>query len=100
AALLEKDSLQPVERMRIPTDSHLGYESICTRISELVKTLCGKYDFSPGHIGMGTPGTLDPITNSIKNCNAVVLNGKPLKDDLEKLMGIEVRLSNDANCFA
>src|SRR5262249_15710681 len=29
-----------------------------------------------------------------------VLNGKPLKPDLERLLGREVRFANDANCFA
>lgn len=100
AALLNKTDLSVVERTRIPTDGHLGYESIIYRLSELVKGLAAKYDFKPNHIGVGTPGSLDPILNAMKNCNATAINGKPMKDDLERLMGCEVRLSNDANCFA
>jgi predicted NBD/HSP70 family sugar kinase len=36
----------------------------------------------------------------MKNCNSTILNGKPLKSDLEKALGIELKLANDANCFA
>jgi predicted NBD/HSP70 family sugar kinase len=36
----------------------------------------------------------------VKNSNAVWVNGKPLKNDLEKALNREVRLENDANCFA
>lgn len=100
AAILDKITFKPIERMRIPTDGHLGYQSICDRLAGLIRTICNKYNFFPSYVGIGTPGTLDPITNEMKNCNATALNGQPLKDDLEKLLNMEVRLSNDANCFA
>jgi predicted NBD/HSP70 family sugar kinase len=43
---------------------------------------------------------LDPLLQTMKNCNTTALNGKPLKKDLELLLGIPVELANDANCFA
>lgn len=100
AALLNKSDYSVVERMRVPTDGHLGYESVLNRLGDLVTKVSNKYDFKPEHIGIGTPGTIDPILNVIKNCNATALNGKPMKQDLEKILGYEVRMSNDANCFA
>jgi predicted NBD/HSP70 family sugar kinase len=36
----------------------------------------------------------------VKNANSTWLIGKPLKQDLETAIGREVRLANDANCFA
>jgi predicted NBD/HSP70 family sugar kinase len=36
----------------------------------------------------------------MKNSNTTVLNGMPLKKDLEIATGKEIRMSNDANCFA
>ena len=36
----------------------------------------------------------------MKNCNSVVLNGQPLKADLENLLQREIRMANDADCFA
>ncbi len=51
-------------------------------------------------IGIGTPGAISPITGLLRNSNSVCLNGKPFKDDLENKLQREVRISNDANCFA
>ena len=49
-------------------------------------------------IGIGTPGALR-ADGTIKNANSVVLNGKPLKTDLERALGRTVAMTNDANCF-
>jgi predicted NBD/HSP70 family sugar kinase len=51
-------------------------------------------------VGVGTPGAVSAGTGVLKNAYASVLNGKPLKPDLERLLGREVRFANDANCFA
>jgi fructokinase len=51
-------------------------------------------------VGMGTPGAISPASGLMKNSNSTVLNGKPLKQDLEQLLGREIRMANDANCFA
>lgn len=53
-----------------------------------------------GSIGIGTPGSLSPKTGLLRNSNSVCMNGQPVKQDLEKLLKREIRLTNDANCFA
>lgn len=53
-----------------------------------------------GSVGIGTPGALSPATGLLRNCNSTCLNGKPFKQDLEKSLQREIRISNDANCFA
>jgi fructokinase len=53
-----------------------------------------------GSVGIGMPGALSHVTGLVKNANSTWLIGKPLKQDLEKALGREVRLENDANCFA
>ncbi|MDB5901936.1 MAG: hypothetical protein JWM26_814 [Betaproteobacteria bacterium] len=53
-----------------------------------------------GSIGIGTPGALSPATRRIRNSNSACLNGRALKEDLERAIGREIRLANDANCFA
>ncbi|MEJ2059254.1 MAG: ROK family protein [Gammaproteobacteria bacterium] len=53
-----------------------------------------------GTVGLGTPGAISPPTGLLKNSNSVCLNGHPFKTDLEALFGREVRMANDANCFA
>ena len=39
-------------------------------------------------------------TGLVKNANSTWLLGRPLKADLERALGREVRIANDANCFA
>ena len=53
-----------------------------------------------GTIGVGIPGAMSAATGLVKNANSTWLIGKPLKQDLEKELGREVRIANDANCFA
>jgi fructokinase len=51
-------------------------------------------------IGIGIPGAESRVTGLVKNANSTCLIGKPLKRDLEELLRREVRIANDANCFA
>ncbi len=51
-------------------------------------------------IGIGTPGALSPSTGLMRNSNSTCLNQRPLMADLRRVLGREVRLANDANCFA
>jgi fructokinase len=53
-----------------------------------------------GSVGIGTPGAISRATGLLKNANSTCLNGRPVKRDLEALLGREVRIANDANCFA
>ena len=53
-----------------------------------------------GTVGIGIPGTLSRVTGLVKNANSTWLIGKPLRQDLEKALGREVRIENAANCFA
>jgi len=53
-----------------------------------------------GSIGVASPGAISPATGLMKNCNSTCLNGQPLQQDLERALNREVRLANDANCFA
>lgn len=50
-------------------------------------------------VGIGTPGA-ESASGVMKNCNSVWLNGRQLRQDLEKKLERPVRLANDANCFA
>lgn len=53
-----------------------------------------------GSVGLGMPGAESRVSGLIKNANSTCLIGQPLKRDLETLLQREVRLANDANCFA
>ena len=53
-----------------------------------------------GSVGIGIPGAESRLTGLIKNANSTCLIGQPLRRDLEALLQREIRLTNDANCFA
>ncbi len=89
-----------ISRLRVPTESEKGYEHILGQIVLLVDKLKAETGQAPAKIGFGTPGTLDPITKTLKNSNTTCLNGKPFKKDIEAKLGIPVVMANDANCFA
>ncbi len=97
-----KDSQNPevLYRLRVPTESEQGYEHILDQIELCITRLKENSGMQPDTIGFGTPGVLDPKLQTMKNCNTVVLNGKPLKKDIEKRLHMPIKLANDANCFA
>lgn len=51
-------------------------------------------------VGVGIPGAESLATGLIKNANSTCLIGQPLRHDLQQLLQREVRIANDANCFA
>ena len=51
-------------------------------------------------LGICTPGAVSPATGLLKNSNSVCLNGKPLLQDLQQRLQRDVRIANDADCFA
>lgn len=92
--------VKPVLRTRIDTEAYNGYEHVINQIAKLVQQMIEISGITPQRIGIGTPGVVDPVTMSMKNCNSVVLNGMPLRTDLEDILGLDVVIANDANCFA
>jgi len=87
-------------RERVATESHLGYDHILGQIKKLVEKMEATIGYRARHIGIATPGSVNPKQGTMKNCNTTCLNGRPLKDDLEKLLSVKLSLANDANCFA
>lgn len=87
-------------RHRIDTEASEGYTHIVSRIKILVDLMKKESGLEPFEIGIGTPGTVNPSTRTMKNCNTTCLNDKPLLDDLIKELGVPVKMANDANCFA
>lgn len=66
-------------RLRIPTESAKGYQHIISQVATLVQMLGAQTNLKPSTLGIGTPGTLDPVTQHLKNSNTVCLNGMPFK---------------------
>ncbi len=95
-AILLDDSLNVLERKRIPTPKD-NYSEIVDSISNLVLEVSRNVsDFS---LGICTPGAISKKTGLIKNSNTQCLIGKPLKEDLEKKLKKNIAMEKDANCF-
>ena len=80
-------------RKRVPTPRG-DYQATLKTIASLAA------EAGEGTVGVGIPGALSHATGLVKNANSTWLIGKPLKQDLERSLGRDVRLANDANCFA
>ncbi len=85
-------------RRRIPTPQ-ADYQATVEAVARLVHRAEAELG-ATGTVGIGTPGALSRGTGRMKNCNSICLNGQALKTDLENILGREIRLTNDANCFA
>jgi fructokinase len=91
---------QGVERLRRRVATPQGdYSATLHAIADLVHAAEAELG-QRGSVGIGTPGTLSKATGLLKNSNSVHINGKPVLEDLESLLQREVKISNDANCFA
>ncbi len=88
-------------RLRVPTEGGKGYDHVIGQLVKLVGMLEKESgEKRPPVIGIGSPGVIDPISGVQKNSNTTCLNGRPLRSDLAKALGVEPRMANDANCFA
>lgn len=95
-------------RERIPNPG--VYEAAVLAVRDLVAGLDSRLGSRPhdsaeaGHptstLGLGIPGSISPESGLVKNANATWLNAKPFGADLTRALGREVRVENDANCFA
>ena len=88
----------PRLRRRVATPRG-DYAKTLATIAELVRAAEAELDCR-GRVGICTPGAISPATGLLKNSNSVCLNGKPLDQDLQRLLQREVRIANDADCFA
>lgn len=88
-------------RLRVPTEASRGYDHILSQIVRLVEQMEEAVGSRrPPKIGMGTPGATEPSTGLLKNSNTTCLNGRPLRADAARALGVEILTANDANCFA
>ena len=83
------------KRVDAPKDN---YEEIINKVCELINDISDNFDdFS---VGIGMPGSLHPETGLVQVSNTKALEGQNVKNDLEKKLGYEVKIANDADCLA
>lgn len=88
---------EPLLRRRRQTPA--GYEASLRNIADLVNEAEQEIG-QTASVGVGIPGCISPVTGLVKNANSTVLNGHQLDRDLSVLLKRDVRVANDANCFA
>jgi fructokinase len=93
-------NMRVLYRERVPTQAEHGYNHVLGQIQKLLRNLSTAVGQDASHLGLATPGSIDPKTGCLKNCNATCMNGHTLQSDLAKTLGIPVEVANDANCFA
>jgi fructokinase len=97
--ILLDEKYNTIQRKRVETHQENGYNSIVKSIISLVSELKEKTS-EEITVGMCTPGVTNANSGLIKNSNTQCLIGMPLKNDIENILGYEISMENDANCFA
>jgi predicted NBD/HSP70 family sugar kinase len=95
-----QDQADVLFRNRVATEADQGYAHILEQVKKIVDMMESSSGYKPDRIGFSTPGVLDPKLGVMKNCNTVAMNGQRMKEDLERVLGLQVELANDADCFA
>jgi fructokinase len=85
-------------RQRVPLPGGF-YDKLLDAIKSLVDTVESEAGGS-GTVGIGLPGAISAKTGRIKNSNSAYLIGTDFAADISQKLGREVRIGNDANCFA
>jgi len=83
------------KRVDAPKDN---YVEIINKVCELITDISSKYNNFT--VGIGMPGSLHPKTGQVQVSNTKALEGQNVKNDLEKKLGFEIRIANDADCLA
>ena len=96
--LVLDDDGNELARRRIATPRE-DYRATVAAIAELVRELEAEHG-EQGTVGVGMPGAISPATGLVKNANSTWLIGQRLDVDISEALDREVRLANDANCFA
>ena len=83
------------KRVDAPKDN---YVEIINKVCELITDISSKYNNFT--VGIGMPGSLHPKTGQVQVSNTKALEGQNVKNDLEKKLGFDIRIANDADCLA
>lgn len=79
-----------------PRHDYAGCIRIITGMIENLETQTGR----AGSIGIGIPGSLEPESRLGKGASSTWLLGRPVERDLQDAIGRDIRVENDADCFA
>jgi len=95
-ALSSQGAVLDRRRVATPKGDYDGCLAAIVRLVGELESQAGQR----GSVGIGVPGAISPRTGLIMNANSTWNIGRPLDQDLAAALGREVRVENDANCFA
>lgn len=97
-------------RVKTPKDDYLATMDAIAQLVSVLDNEIEKEDHAqPGStktvkktipLGIGTPGSISPLTGKMRNSNSTGLNDQALRERLVERLARPVRLANDADCFA
>jgi fructokinase len=87
------------ESFRHRIDTPHGYPASLEGIAGLVRNAEARLGVT-ATVGIGIPGVISPVTGLVKNANSIALNGHTFDRDISARLDRDVRVENDANCFA
>ena len=85
-------------RLRVETPRH-DYPGCIARIVRMIADLEGQTG-QKGSIGIGIPGSLEPVSRLGKGASSTWLLGQPVEADLQKAIKRPIKVENDADCLA
>ena len=97
AIALDPATNEELSRNRIDSPKD-DYRKILNTVCSLISDTAGQTkDIT---VGIGMPGSLHPKTGLVQVSNTKALEGKDVKTDIQKKLGIQVKIANDADCLA
>jgi fructokinase len=94
---MERDGRELL-RLRQETPRH-DYAGCIAAIKAMIANLESKTN-QRGSIGIGIPGSLEPVSRLGKGASSTWLLGQPVEQDLRDALQRDIRVENDADCFA
>jgi fructokinase len=85
---------------RVRRDNPRDYQAALETVRDLVTEAERQAGVSVSHVGVGSPGSLSPTSGLMRNASSTWLNGQAFDVDLRRVLGRQVTLTNDADCFA
>ncbi len=85
-------------RLRFDTPRH-DYHGCIASVVEMIGALEAQTG-QTGSIGIGIPGSLEPVSRLGKGASSTWLLGQPVEADLQRAISRPIRVENDADCFA
>jgi predicted NBD/HSP70 family sugar kinase len=98
-------SIHIIDKKRIATERHLGYNQIISKMQQLLHEICEKKNIHLQNIagvGLSVPGPVHAESGVITASNSMIMTGHSLHHDLKEKLKLPCPFfsENDANCFA